>query len=47
MYLTSDIRIAGVGMGARVPLVLTSRGDDHDSKYYSIVLASLISQSAV
>jgi phosphate butyryltransferase len=47
MYLTSDIRIAGVGMGARVPLVLTSRGDDHDAKYYSIVLASLISQTAV
>jgi phosphate butyryltransferase len=47
MYLTSDVRIAGVGMGAKVPLVLTSRGDAHDSKYYSIVLASLISQSAV
>lgn len=44
MYLTDDIRVAGVGMGAQVPLILTSRGDDHDTKYYSIVLASLISQ---
>lgn len=44
MYLTEDIRVAGVGMGAKVPLILTSRGDDHDTKYYSIVLSSLISQ---
>ena len=44
MYLTNDIRVAGVGMGAKVPLILTSRGDDHDTKYYSIVLSSLISQ---
>ena len=44
MYLTNDIRVAGVGMGALVPLILTSRGDDHDTKYYSIVLSSLISQ---
>lgn len=45
MYLTTDIRVAGVGMGAKVPLILTSRGDDHDTKYYSIVLSCLISQS--
>lgn len=44
MYLTNDVRAAGVGMGAKVPLILTSRGDDHDTKYYSIVLSSLISQ---
>lgn len=44
MYLSSDIRVAGVGMGALVPLIQTSRGDDHDTKYYSIVLSSLISQ---
>lgn len=44
MYLTDNIRIAGVGMGAKVPLILTSRGDDHDTKYYSIVLSSLVSQ---
>ncbi len=44
MYLTNDIRVAGVGMGAKVPLILTSRGDDHDTKYYSILLSVLISQ---
>ncbi|MCD8098280.1 MAG: phosphate butyryltransferase [Lachnospiraceae bacterium] len=44
MYLSSDIRVAGVGMGAKVPLIQTSRGDDHDTKYYSIVLSSLVSQ---
>jgi len=47
MYLSGDVRVAGVGMGAKVPLVLSSRGDDHDTKYYSIVLAVLISQLAV
>ena len=44
MYLSNDVRVAGVGMGAKVPLILTSRGDDHDTKYYSIVLSTLISQ---
>ena len=44
MYLCGDIRVAGVGMGARVPLIQTSRGDDHDTKYYSIVLSSVVSQ---
>jgi phosphate butyryltransferase len=44
MYMSGDIRVAGIGMGAKVPLVLSSRGDDEDTKYYSIVLASLVSQ---
>lgn len=44
MYLAGDIRVAGVGMGARVPLIQTSRGDDHTTKYYSIVLSVLVSQ---
>lgn len=44
MYLTDNIRVAGVGMGAKVPLIQTSRGDDHDTKYYSIVLSCLVSQ---
>lgn len=44
MYLSGDVRVAGVGMGAKVPLIQTSRGDDHDTKYYSIVLSSLVSQ---
>ena len=33
MYLSGDVRVAGVGMGAKVPLIQTSRGDDHDTKY--------------
>jgi phosphate butyryltransferase len=45
MYISNDVRVAGVGMGAKVPLILTSRGDDHDTKYFSIVLSALISQS--
>lgn len=44
MYLCNSVRVAGVGMGAKVPLVLSSRGDNRDTKYFSIVLASLISQ---
>lgn len=44
MYLSGDVRVAGVAMGAKVPLIQTSRGDDHDTKYYSIVLSSLVSQ---
>ena len=44
MYLSGDVRVAGVTMGAKVPLIQTSRGDDHDTKYYSIVLSSLVSQ---
>lgn len=44
MYLSGDVRVAGVGMGAQVPLIQTSRGDDHDTKYYSIVLSVLVSQ---
>lgn len=44
MYLCSGIRVAGVAMGAQVPLIQTSRGDDHDTKYYSIVLSCLVSQ---
>ncbi len=44
MYLSGDVRVAGVAMGAQVPLIQTSRGDDHDTKYYSIVLSSLVSQ---
>ncbi len=44
MYLTGNVRVAGVGMGASVPLIQTSRGDDHETKYYSIVLANLVSQ---
>jgi len=35
--------LCAVVMGARVPCVLTSRGDSEKSKLYSIALASLLS----
>lgn len=35
-------RSAAVVMGAKVPIVLTSRSDSEQSKFYSIVLASLV-----
>lgn len=35
---------AGVVMGAKVPIVLVSRSDDFKSKYYSILLGSIISK---
>lgn len=36
---------AGVIMGAKVPVVLVSRADTHESKLYSIALGSLISKN--
>lgn len=33
---------AGVVMGAKVPIVLVSRADDHESKLYSIALGSIV-----
>lgn len=36
---------AGIIMGARVPIVLTSRADDHITKLYSIALGSCITKS--
>lgn len=41
--ILAGARLAANVVGARVPCVLTSRGDSEDSKYYSIGLASLIS----
>ena len=35
-------KLAGIVTGAPFPAVLTSRADDEDSKYYSIVLASAL-----
>ena len=37
-------RLAGVVVGAKVPCVLTSRGDSEESKLYSIALASLMAK---
>lgn len=36
---------AGVVMGAKVPIVLVSRADTHESKLYSIALGSIISRN--
>ena len=36
---------AGVVMGAKVPIVLVSRADSHESKLYSIAYGALISKS--
>lgn len=33
---------AGIVMGAKVPIVLVSRADDHESKLYSIALGSMV-----
>ncbi len=38
--------LAGVVVGAKVPCILTSRGDSADSKLYSIALAALLSKMA-
>ncbi len=37
-------KLAGTILGARVPIVLTSRADDDESKLYSIALSALIAQ---
>ena len=36
--------LAAIVTGAKVPCVLTSRGDDEDSKFYSIALAALMAR---
>lgn len=38
----SEIKSGGVILGAKVPIVMTSRADNEDTKFYSIMLASLI-----
>ncbi len=37
-------RVAGIIIGARVPIVLTSRADTDDAKYFSLVAAAYTSQ---
>lgn len=39
--LCSDTQMAGILVGAKVPVVLTSRADDMNTKFYSILLASI------
>jgi phosphate butyryltransferase len=38
---TSNAKIGGIIAGAAAPVILTSRSDSHESKMYSIALASL------
>ncbi len=38
----ANAHLAAIVTGAKVPCVLTSRGDDEDSKFYSIALAALM-----
>jgi len=41
LTLFADAQIAGILKGAMVPVVLPSRGDTPESKYYSLAMASL------
>ena len=41
--VTAGARMAGIIVGAKVPVVLTSRGSSADEKYLSIALASAVS----
>lgn len=46
LTVTCGARMGGVIVGAKVPVVLTSRGSSAEEKFYSIALASLISSGA-
>ncbi len=43
-YLANG-KSAGVVMGAKAPIVLVSRADDHESKLYSIALGSMVARA--
>lgn len=45
MFMTSGIRIAGIGLGLKIPTIVTTRSDTVQGIFYSISLASLISKS--
>jgi len=45
MVLFGNAKSAGVILGAKVPIILTSRADNDETKLYSIAAASLIAQS--
>jgi phosphate butyryltransferase len=44
LIYTSKAKIGGVIAGAAAPVILTSRADSHESKLYSIALASLVAK---
>jgi phosphate butyryltransferase len=43
LVYTSGAKMAGVVVGAKAPIILTSRGSSFEEKYYSILLAGAIS----
>jgi phosphate butyryltransferase len=45
MMFLANAKSASVIAGARKPIVLTSRADSKESKFYSIALACLIAES--
>lgn len=42
MFGCENVKSAGIIMGAKAPIVLTSRADSHESKLYSIALSVLL-----
>jgi phosphate butyryltransferase len=46
LTLIGNARVAGILVGTRVPVVLTSRADSEDSKFLSILLALNVSREA-
>lgn len=42
MFGCNDVKSAGIVVGAKAPIVLTSRADSHESKVYSIALSVLM-----
>lgn len=43
MIICGGTKMAGVVVGAKIPVVLTSRGTSEEEKFVSLALASLIS----
>lgn len=42
LVYSANAKMAGVVLGAKVPIILTSRGSSYEEKYYSILLAGLV-----
>ncbi|MEJ5229292.1 MAG: phosphate acyltransferase, partial [Pseudothermotoga sp.] len=43
MVFLANAKVASVILGARLPIVLTSRADSDETKLYSIALAAILS----
>jgi phosphate butyryltransferase len=46
LVFMAGARVAGIVVGARAPIVLTSRADTHEAKVYSIATAAVLAQKA-